>query len=43
MSSSIKYFLDKFVDFCREYQEKTPHEEIAEVLRDYVDMLNGLC
>jgi len=33
--------LDKFSDFCREFQGKTPHEEIAEVLRDYADRLDG--
>ena len=41
MSCSIKYVLDKFFDFCREYQKKTPPEEIAEVLRDYTDRLDG--
>ncbi len=41
--SSIKYFLDKFSDFYGEYQGKTPPEDIAEVLRDYADSLDGLC
>ena len=41
MSSSIKYFLDKFFGFCREYQEETPPEEITEVLRDYAHRLDG--
>ena len=41
ISSSIKYFLDKFSDFCKEYQGKTPLEEIAEVLGDYSDRLDG--
>ena len=41
MSSSIKDFLDKFFDFCREYKGKTPPEEIAGFLRDYTDRLDG--
>ena len=41
MSSSIKDFLAKFFDLCREYQEKIPPEKIAEVLRDYADRLDG--
>ena len=40
-SSSIKSFLDKFSDFCKEYQGETPPEEIAEVLRYYSDRLDG--
>ena len=39
--SSIKSFLDKFSDFCKEYQGETPPEEIAEVLRYYSDSLDG--
>jgi len=35
--------LDKFSDFCREYQGKPSPEEIVEVLRDYADKLDGLC
>jgi len=35
--------LDKFSDFCKEYLGKTPSEEIAEVLRDYEDRLDGQC
>ena len=41
MSSSIKYVLDNFFDFYRKYKEKTPPKEIAEVLRDYEDRLDG--
>ncbi len=41
ISSSIKSFLDKFSDFCKEYQGETPPEEIAEVLRYYSDRLDG--
>ena len=41
MSSSIKDFLDKFFDLCREYQEKIPPKKIAEVLREYADRLDG--
>jgi len=37
----MKDFLDKFFDLCREYQEEiTPHK-MAEILRDYVDRLDG--
>ena len=41
MSSSIKDFLIKFFDLCREYQEIIPPKKIAEVLRDYADRLDG--
>ena len=39
MSSSMKDFLDKFFDLCREYQEEIPPQKMAEVLRDYVCLL----
>jgi len=40
MSSSIKDFLDKFFDFCREYQKEIPLQKIAEILRVYADRLD---
>ena len=39
MSSSMKDFLDKFFDLCREYQEEIPPQKMAEVLRDYACLL----
>ena len=41
MSSSIKDFLDKFFDLCREYQQQIPPQKMAEVLREYADRLEG--
>ena len=41
MSSSMKDFLDKFFDLCREYQEEIPPHKMAEVLREYADRLDG--
>ena len=41
MPSSMKDFLDKFFDLCREYQEEIPPQKMAEVLRDYADRLDG--
>ena len=40
MSSSIKDFLDKFFDFCGEYQQEIPPQNIAEILREYRDKLD---
>ena len=40
MSSSMKDFLDKFFDFCREYQQEIPPQKMAEVLREYVERFN---
>ena len=40
MSSSIKDFLDKFFDLCKEYQQETPPQKMAEVLREYADRLD---
>ena len=37
MSSSMKDFLDKFFDFCKEYQQEIPPQKIAEILREYPD------
>jgi len=41
MSSSMKDFLDKFFDLCREYQQEIPPQKMAEVLREYADRLDG--
>ena len=41
MSSSMKDFLDKLFDLCREYQEEIPPQKMAEILRDYADRLDG--
>ena len=41
MSSSMKDFLEKFFDLCREYQEEIPPQKMAELLRDYADRLDG--
>ena len=35
MSSSMKDFLDKFFDLCREYQQEIPPQKMAEILREY--------
>ena len=40
MSSSMKDFLDKFFDLCREYQEEIPPQKMAEILRDYADTVS---
>ena len=40
MSSSIKDFLDKFFDLCREYQQEIPPQKMAEILREYADRLD---
>ena len=41
MSSSMKDFLDKFFDLCREYQQEIPAQTMAEILREYADRLDG--
>ena len=41
MSSSMKDFLDKLFDLCREYQEEIPPQKMAEILRDHADRLDG--
>ena len=41
MSSSMKDFLDKFFDLCKEYQQEIPPQKMAEVLREYADRLDG--
>ena len=40
MSSSMKDFLDKFFDLCREYQQEIPAHKIAEIKREYADKLD---
>ena len=40
MSSSIKDFLNKFFDLCREYQQEIPPQKMAEILREYADRLD---
>ena len=41
MSSSMKDFLEKFFDLCKEYQQEIPPQKMAEVLREYADRLAG--
>ena len=41
MSSSMKEFLDKFFDLCREYKQEISPQKMAEVLREYADRLDG--
>ena len=36
----MKVFLDKFFDFCREYQQEIPPQKIAEILRENADRIN---
>ena len=40
MSSSMKDFLDKFFDLCREYQQEIPPQKIAGILKKYADILD---
>ena len=40
MSSSMKDFLDKFFDLCREYQQEIPPQKIAGILGEYADRLD---
>ena len=40
MSSSMKDFLDKFFDLCREYQQEILHQKMGEILREYADRLD---
>ena len=37
MSSSMKEFLDKFFDLCREYQQEIPPQKMSEILREYAE------
>ena len=34
MSSPMKYFLDKFFDLAREYQQEIQPQKMAEILRE---------
>ena len=40
MSSSMKDFLDKFFDLCKEYKHEIPTQKMAEILREYADRLD---
>ena len=40
LSSSMKDFLDKFFDLCREYQQEITPQKMAEILREYADRLD---
>ena len=40
MSSSMKDFLDKFFDLCREYQPEDPSQKMAEILIEYAYRLD---
>ena len=40
-SNSMKEFLDKFFELCREFQQEIPPHKMAEVLRDYAERLDG--
>ena len=40
MSSWMKDFLNKFFDLCREYQQESPSQKMAEILREYGDRLD---
>ena len=37
---SNKDLLDKFFDFCREYQQEIPPQKMAEILREFADRLD---
>ena len=37
---TMKDFLDKFFDLCREYQQEIPPQKMAEILREYADRLD---
>ena len=39
--NTMKEFLDKFFNLCREYQEEIPPHKMAEILRDYAERLDG--
>ena len=40
MSSTMKDFLEKFFDLCREYQKEIPPQKITEILIEYADWLD---
>ena len=37
----MKDFLDKFFDLCKDHQKEILPKKMAEVLRDYADILDG--
>ena len=39
--NTMKEFLDKFFDLYKEYQQTIPPHNMAEVLRDYAERLDG--
>ena len=41
-AGSIKEFLDRFFDLCKDYQEKIPPHKMAEIFRDYADRLDWM-
>ena len=41
MSTSMKEFINKFFDLCREYQEDIPPKIMADILREYAERLDG--
>ena len=40
LSSSMKDFLNKFFDLCREYQQEITPKKMVEILREYADRLD---
>ena len=40
MASSMKDFLDKFFDLCKEHQQEIPPQKMTEILKEYADRLN---
>ena len=40
MSSSMKDFLDKFFDLCREYQQEILPQKMTVILREYAERLD---
>ena len=40
MSSTMKDFLEKFFDLCREYQQEITSQKMTEILREYADRLD---
>ena len=39
--TSLKDFIDKFFELCKEYQQEIPPHKMAEILRDYAERLDG--
>ena len=35
-----KDFLDKFLDFCREYKQEITPQKMTEILKEYADKLD---